>query len=710
MRQNHRPEQPAPLGGGPTPPTPPRGLSPGGMHPQRDGWPLVACLGILIAGSIAIYSRTFAVPMTYDDRFAIVDNTSIRHLQPISGVLFPPAEGVVGGRPLLNLSFALNYASGGLAVAGYHRVNLLIHILASLTLFGLVRRTLRRPVLAGRFGSFATPLGLAVAAIWAWHPVQTISVTYISQRAESLMGLFYLLTLYCFLRGAETGGKARRCAWFSFSVLACAAGLATKEVMATAPFMVLLYDRTFISGRFRDALRRNWPFYLALACTFVLMSPRIIGLGTRRLAFGVGFGGGIAWWDYALTECQVIPRYLLLTLWPHPLLFDYGETFHCRVNEAWPFALLMVALVVTCLVALWRLPAIGFAACWFFIILAPTSSIVPLIGQSMAENRIYLSLAGVVVLVAAGAFAAIGRRSLPVLCAIAIGLGIASYWRNLDYRSQESIWSDTVAKDPGNRRARYNLGCALMNVPGRMGDAIDQLKMAVLLNPTYTAAHFNLGCALLSVPGHSSEAVAEFREAVRLEPAYAEAHYNLGYTWLGMPGHLNDAIAQFRATLRYNPDFTAAHFNLGFALSKVPGHEQDAVTEFEEVLRVEPRNAGAHYNVGHALLSLPGRTDDAVTHLEEAVRLQPTYPEAHCYLGVALASTPGHLRDAVAQLILALRQKPDFADAHYQLALVLLKARGHAADAKTQLEAVLQLQPDNEAAKKLLGTIQAPPR
>src|ERR1035441_2570568 len=236
-----------------------KALDPGG---RLGGF---GCCTILAAGAIAVYSRTLSVPLILDDPLSIADNASIRRLWPIWPVLSPPDEAGVGGRPMLNLTYALNYAVGGASVSGYHVVNLLIHVLAGVTLFALVRHTLLRPVLAQRFGSSANALALAVSAIWAWHPLQTESVTYISQRAESLMGLFYMLTLYCFIRGAEADGTGSRRIWFSLSVLACAAGIGTKEVMVTAPLLVFLYDRTFISGSFSGAWRRNWPPYLALA-------------------------------------------------------------------------------------------------------------------------------------------------------------------------------------------------------------------------------------------------------------------------------------------------------------------------------------------------------------------------------------------------------------------------------------------------------------
>ena len=155
---------------------------------------------ILAAGAIAVYSRTFSVPLLFDDNHAIVDNSTIRHW---STAFWPPLNTTASGRPILNLSLAINYAISGTAVWSYHALNLAIHVLAGLTLFGIVRRTL-----APRAGPAASLIAFSAALLWTLHPLQTESVTYIVQRAESLMGLFYLLTLYCFIRGAEADGAA----------------------------------------------------------------------------------------------------------------------------------------------------------------------------------------------------------------------------------------------------------------------------------------------------------------------------------------------------------------------------------------------------------------------------------------------------------------------------------------------------------------------
>jgi len=167
-------------------------------------WRVLAVAGIMALAALGAYWNSFNVPLLMDDSLAIVDNPSIRHFGRISDVLSPPTAGATAARPLLNLTFALNYAGGGLSVRGYHVANLLIHIWAGLVLLGVVRRTLLLPSLRSCYGEAALPLAACAALLWTLHPLQTESVTYISQRAESLMGLFYLLALYCFIRAVQS--------------------------------------------------------------------------------------------------------------------------------------------------------------------------------------------------------------------------------------------------------------------------------------------------------------------------------------------------------------------------------------------------------------------------------------------------------------------------------------------------------------------------
>jgi tetratricopeptide (TPR) repeat protein len=650
------------------------------------------------------YRGSFTGPFFFDDRPSIVDNPTIRHLGAIGQVLSPPETqgSSVAGRPLVNLSLALNFAWGGLDVGGYHAVNLVIHVLAALTLFGIVRRTLARSLAPSSAPGSVRPdpggIGLAsahradrlpwllaffVALLWTLHPLQTESVTFVVQRTESLMGLFYLLTLYGFIRYAGTKAPAAT-AWAAVSLMACLLGMATKEVMVSAPLLVLLYDRTFVAGSFRAAWLRHKRYYSGLAATWLMLGYLMMHAGGSR-GGAAGFGLGVSSWSYALTQCRAVLLYLKLAVWPYPLVVDYGTGVAEHLGEVAPQAVALVLLLAGTAIALWRRPALGFLGAWFFVILAPSSSVVPLVTQTMAEHRMYLPLAAVVTLAVCGGHALVtwmGRGSgeiyaralrcyLAALLALSVGLGILTAQRNADYRSTLAIWSDTVAKRPGNARAHSDLGEALMS-EGRIQEAIAQFEEGLRLNPDYAETHNNLGNALSGLPGRSNDAIAEFQAALRLKPDSAVVHFNLGNLWLNAPGRLNDAIAEYEKAVRLNPGYAAAHNNLGGALSSLPGRLNDAIAEYEKVLQLNPNFAEAHFNLGNLWLKVPGRINDAISQYEATLRLKPGFVPAHLNLAITLLDQPGR-RD---------------------------EAKGH-------LEEVVRLEPGNETARQILAGMQA---
>jgi tetratricopeptide (TPR) repeat protein len=731
-------------------PTASRPLSPREPSAFLARWGTLFASGIVVLAALAAYHNSFSGPFILDDRLAIADNPSIRHFW---SALSPPPDASTGGRPLLNLTFALNYALGRMDVWGYHVFNLLIHTLAGLTLFGLVRRTLasrlatrgfqisnlksktvegpataQSEILNLRFEMpEATLLALAVAVIWTVHPLQTEAVTYISQRAESLMGLFYLLTLYCFVRFTDETGERQQArgersehgsppnsavqsfsssvlSWRLASIFFCFLGATTKEIIVTAPVMVLLYDRTFVAGSFREAWRQRWRYYLGLAATWLLLARLMTGLTQR----GVGFGDTVNWWNYALTSCRSVGLYLKLAIWPHPLVFDYGTNTIVvqHAAEIAPYALLLAVLLAGTAIALWRWPVVGFAGVWLFLILAPTSSVVPVILSPMAEHRMYLPLASVVAFVVLGLYRLMGRRSLILFAAIAVGLGWLSVRRNEDYRSEVAMLSDTAAKCPDNERVRYNYGLALSHIAGRERDAIAEYQAALRIDPDYVDAHNNLGNALSQIPGRLPDAMAEYQAALRINPNSAEAHNNLGNALSQIPGRLPDAMAEYQAALRINPDYADAHYDFGKALSQIPGRLPDAMAEYQAALRINPDYAAAHNNLGNALLQIPGRLPEAMAEYQAALRIDPDYADAHYNLGVSLSQIPGRSPDAMAEYQAVLRINPDDADAHYNLGRLLIDIPGRRQDAIFHFEAALRIRPDFVQARETLNQLQ----
>ncbi len=602
---------------------------------------------VLILLTVAAYSDSFRVPFFFDDRPAILRNPTIRHLWPGRDLLNPPVSGV-SGRPVANFSLAVNYVLGGTSVWGYHFANLAIHILTGLVLFGIARRTLRRPILAGKLKSDAggaDPAGiadmaaLAVAGIWLLHPLLTETVTCIVQRTESIVSLFYLLTIYCFIRGAEnseTGGRSPAAGsnpasasrpptsalWFPASVLCCLMGMASKEVMATAPLLVLLYDRTFLSGSFRVAARRHMRTYLFLAATWLPLAGLVLHAGGSR-GRAAGFGLGITPWSYALTQCQAVVHYVRLALWPFPLVVDYGGATVADLAAVLPQAIFLGAAVALTMYALWRRPVAGFLGAWFFVILAPSSSVIPLVSQTMAEHRMYLPLAAVTTGTVIGIQILAGRRSRWIFCALLPALTLLTWARNQDYRSEVSIWSKTVALRPGNLRARNELANALEDA-GKNAEAIAQYEAAMQLAPDDPGTRYNLALALARA-GRTGDAIQQYKEALRLNPLLVEAHNALGNALIAA-GRTAEGISQYKEAIRLKPGFAEAHYNLGVAFFQA-GRLRESEACFETAVRLKPDYAEAYNNLGSALFLL-GRKEEAVAQYEAALRLAPDYTEA----------------------------------------------------------------------------------
>ena len=609
--------------------------------------PLFAALVIAAAAALA-YHNSFSGPFVFDDELAIVSNRSIRSLWT---AWWPPEElgGLpISGRPVVNLSLGVNYAISGTAVWSYHLVNLLIHVAAGVILFGVVRRTLLQPGLAPRFGAHAFELALLAAALWTVHPLQTESVTYISQRAEALLGLLYLLTLWCFIRAVEPGAAGR---WAWWAAVACLLGMLTKEVMVSAPVFVALYDRAFVAGSWREVWARHRKLLLALASTWLLLAWVVLHEGSARGA-SAGFGLGVSWWTYLLTQCEAILLYLKLSFWPHPLVLDYGIGLVRGVTEVWWQGLVLLALLVGAIWALVWKPAVGCLGAWFFMILAPSSSVVPLVGQTMAEHRMYLPLAAVMVGAVALTYRILGPKSMAVLAALAVALAATTVRRNQDYASTISICEDTVAKRPDNARAMALLADYDRRA-GQLDDARRWLERSLELQPGVAAVLNNLGYIWQEL-GEPGKAVACFQEALARKPGDVTTLNNLGNA-LVISGRAPEGIAQLEAALARTPESTGTRANLASALAQ-SGRLPEAAANFEMLLRTQPDDAEARDNYGNVLLAL-GRVRDAISQFEAAVRLQPDKADLHNRLGIALGRN-GRLQEALAEFQEALRLNP----------------------------------------------------
>lgn len=629
-----------------------------GPAADRSLWLMPVVLGV----ACLVYLPALPAPFIFDDLSAIPANPHLRHLSPLSEALSAPEQTPLAGRPVVSLSLAINYALGELDVRGYRAVNLIIHLLNAVLLFAIARRTLGSAAFGRGSERTAGWIALAITALWALHPLCTESVIYVIQRTELLMALFLLCTLYCTIRASASN---RPQPWQVAAVAACAMGMACKEVMVAAPLVVLLHDRAFLAGTFRAALGRRRFLYTGLAATWGILAA-LLATGPRSAS--IGFHHGIGPLDYLGTQAGVLLRYLLLCIYPHPLVISYDD---------WPIATsfgdaLLPGLVIAALLAgtgwaLFRRPVSGFVGAWFFLILAPTSSFVPIVTEVAAERRMYLPLlAPIAILVVAGyALLKSGCRRLScrpsrevwlaaaAAATVAGSAAVLTRQRALDYRTAVAIWQDTVDKRPRNALAHVNLGNALF-ATGDQDAAIGHYETALESKPADAKAHYNLANAL-AAQNRTPDALPHYAEAIKADPDYADAHYNLGIA-LTRLGRADAAAEHLRQAVRINPAHVGAYNNLGLVLAR-QGKSEEAIQSFRHALRVDPDSLVTRRNLGDALLDL-GEFDLAAAEYRAVLARDPDRVDARCNLGITLAMQ-NKRAEAIHQLREALRRQPN---------------------------------------------------
>ena len=631
------------------------------LVPNRSGGPsrLLWAALLILAGTLT-YWNSLSGPFLFDDQRSIVENQQIRRLWPLWDVLRPPRETPVAGRPLVNLSFAVNYAVGGLAVGGYHLFNVTVHVFCALVLFGIVRRTLESRTLRVRFGTQATTLAWICALIWTLHPLQTETVNYVTERTESMMALFYLLTLYCSihaarperlrpLRGAKPtsssewgwGPTSAKKGWEGAAIVSCLLGTACKESIVTAPVMVLLYDRVFLFESFQQSLRTRRRLYAGLAATWLALAALMSG-GPR--ASSVGFANGVSMWTYLLNQAPVITRYLRLAIWPRGLVLDYGLPQPLTIGQVLPSVLLVLLLLVLTLICLARRPLLGFLGAWFFLTLAPTSSLVPISTEVGAERRMYVPVAAIIVLAVmighslvsrlmskmedARAMRAVGFGLTAAVCAL---LAFETIDRNREYQSRLTMARTIVERRP-HGRAHYLLGTELLAQGLDRNEAMGHLWESAR---DYPGARYALGTELIAA-GKLDEGVQQLQTFIGLLPSHINiipARQMIGEVLLAQ-GKFGAAEEQFNLILQSAPSFADAHGYLGDALL-AEERLQQAIVHYREFLKVRPASARAHANLGLALAQ-SGQLDEAIAEFRRSLEIDASYDQARKYLTYAL--------------------------------------------------------------------------
>jgi tetratricopeptide (TPR) repeat protein len=522
------------------------------------------------------------------------------------------------------------------------------------------------------------------------HPLQTESVTYLVQRAESLSTLFYLGSFYSFIR--YTNGRISGAV---MSIVLLVAGILTKEIVATAPLLFLLYDYAFVTGSIKGAMGRHGRYY---ACAF---SSWIVIAAAALLTHGrngtVTFGSQISPVGYALTQACAIVRYLKLAILPVGQIFPYEAAAVTDIRVIAPCLAAVVILLALSAYLMVGRPAVGFLFCGFFLILAPTSSFIPIVTETVAEHRMYLALGACTVLAAlvivrlpVGAMAA-------VFAAMLVALAGATFARNRVYVSQMSILEDAARKQPNAADFANYYALELIRA-GDVPAAETVLRHSVSIDPHNPIGLSNLA-NILRGRGEAAEAHRLYSMAMLETPNSPEGLFNVGIA-LREEGHLPEAEAALRRAIGLNPGFPEALNGLGTVLS-LEGNTAGARDAFTQAASADATYAEPHYNLGNSDASL-NEFEAASREYSEAISLKPVFPEAHNAFAQLDART-GDFKDAELHYKEALAQAPSFAEASYNLGNLYLAER-RLDDAVDRFKEALSSNPLFPEAESNLGS------
>ncbi|MBI2401073.1 MAG: tetratricopeptide repeat protein [Deltaproteobacteria bacterium] len=599
--------------------------------------PVAAAICALLAA--AVYSNTVTASFQFDDYLYVIDYCRTHGLESF----FPPH----GTRYLTYLTFALNYLAGGLNVAGYHIVNLSIHIINGVLVYLLAMSLIRSPRLAER-DLPAFHIALLAALLFIAHPVQTEAVTYITQRFASLATLLYLLALTAYLKYRANDGKSfgAKAAFYIVALLSAYAAQVTKEISFTLPFVMLCVEFAFFKGPLLPRLIRLVPFMLAMAVIpWILFGPGTgSAIGGEVMDLQLKDLRDISRHDYLVTQFRVIMTYLRLLVLPvgQNIEYDYQMFHSILVPEVLASFVFICVLFFGAVYLFFRflkgggayLALISAGTLWFFITISVESSIVP-IKDLIFEHRLYLPAAGAAIVASAAVFFIAGRfsraenagRTLAAACVLLVlPLSVSAYMRNGVWNSEVTLYEDAVAKSPAKERVRYNLAWAYHRA-GELDKAIEHYNEDLRLAPEKDKAHYNLGL-IYRDRGEKEKAERHFTEALRRKPDPA-GYYNLAMLYHS-GGELDKAISSYEKAITGKPDYEDAHYNLGAALMD-RGDLERAALHFSAVIRMNPASADALYNLGR-VYAREGDRRRAALAFSEALRLKPGMAEARAEL------------------------------------------------------------------------------
>lgn len=629
---------------------------------------LIALITLAVIPAI-IYSNSFQAPFVLDDLPNIVEKSTMEVTTLTYESLHQAAfEGAIVRRWLPNLSYGLNFYFGEHEVWGYHLLNLIVHIMTVMVLYGLFFTTLTLPRLDFS-PRRAAQISLISAIVWAVHPLQTNAVTYIVQRMTSMAAFFYLASLLFYVIGRlQSRLKAPRYAFWAVSLICALLALASKENSAMLPLIILAYEFYFLSDWEKRVYSRKSIAVLGMSLLSIFA---VIWIYIGRSAL-LSILDGYARREFSLverllTQTRIIFHYLSLMFLPLPSRLNLDYDYEISHSLLSPPLTLVATLGILCLVGLTvylfrRHRLLSFGLFWFLANLLIESSVIPL--ELVFEHRLYLPSSMLILAVVVLSNGLWGRRQkvLPLLWAtVIVFLCLFTWQRNMVWANEISLWLDVVTKSPGKARGFNQLGIAYSKEKD-FDKAIVAYKNAIRNNPYSYSAYLNMGRTYL-MNGFVDAAIKAYQKAIKLKPSDPKVYFKLASIYLDQ-GQIDQAIRLFQEVIKLEPSSFEVYFNLGSAyLAK--GLTDESIKAFQKTIAINPSYDKAYFKLGSAYFN-KGRINDSIKAFQEATRVNPSYSKAHFNLGVIYLKK--RLVDAsIKEFQKAIQINPSYDKAYFKL-------------------------------------------
>jgi tetratricopeptide (TPR) repeat protein len=662
---------------------------------------------VFILLGILVYSNTFLASFHFDDELFIIENYALRNIWNLKGIWdsFP-------SRFVTLFTFALNYHSNKLNVFGYHVVNLLIHLGSAILVWWLTKLIFVTPVMKkSKLSQSSDLIAIFVSLIFLTHPIQTESVTYIWQRCTSLAGFLYLFSLCLYLKSRllQINKELTSQGLFLYisSLTLGLAAMFTKENSVTLPLMIILCEFCFFKAGRHIQWKKALPFLIMLpVIPILLFSTKPITFSDMQHFLNMPDARKY----YLLTQLRVWITYIRLLFVPINQNLDYDYP----VNESFMNLptlgsfLLLAAIIIIAILLYRRYRLLSFGIFWFFLILSPDSSIIPL-KDVIFEHRLYLPIVGFGFFIIGAIYQFFPGKTVKfmnvVLSLSVISCSIMTYQRNKVWNDEFSLWSDIMRKSPQKIRSYNNRGNAFLNqgnldeaisdynrtieinpnsalayngrgdvylYQGNLDEAISDYSQAIAIDPQFTEAYYNRGTAYMK-QGSLEEAVEDFNKALEVNPNYAKAYYNRGTLYLRQ-GNLNQAMSDYNRAIEIDPAYAQAYNNRG-TIYLNQGNNERAMSDFNNAIKANPNYAEVYNNRGNIYMA-EGKLERAIADFNKALEMNPNYANVYCNRGLAYENQ-GNLQRAILDYSRAIEINPDFAQAYYMRATAYFKKQDY---------------------------------